>query len=86
MMVYDLPITVLMGKELTILTLYDGENEIHEVVDTTLDEEQLQKVVDKIIDEFEKRGYDWGYNELFEEMEKRGYIRVYASRKVVVNV
>ena len=46
------------------------------IVETSLTEEELQDMVDKIVAEFEEQGdFDWIYEDILEELEKRGVIK-----------
>lgn len=60
-----------------IIKFSDGEFEATFLVETKLTETELQKIVDKIIneewlDEFE----DWTYEDLINELEKKGHIKI----------
>ena len=65
---------------LTILIIHepsDSKMITSYLIDTDLNDEELQELAYKIRDEFEEQGHEeWTYGEILEELENRGHLKV----------
>lgn len=74
-----------MMKILTIIDEYEDYVESF-LVDTNLTESELQDEIDKILDDFDKQGYDWNYDDILDELEQRGCVEFFDVQRAEVHI
>lgn len=75
-----------MIKTLNLVSRIEPDEVFWEViVDTDYDEDSLQKEVDKIIEQFERKGFsDWTFEDILKELTRKGILKVIKSDTLTI--